>query len=89
MYVFLTRCYFKNVRLLNIFQLKLGNIREVLPNFQVTVRLGKYLKDNKLNTLRFTCSDICLGHYLPLKVKIVNLSEHVISVDKYPSIYTR
>ena len=30
-----------HVRLLNIFQLKMENIQEVLPNFQVNVRFGK------------------------------------------------
>ena len=42
------------------FPAETGDIREVLPNFQANVRLGKYLKDNKPNILRFTCSDICL-----------------------------
>ena len=56
------------------FPAETGDIREVLPNFQPSVSHAQIF---------------VFGHYLPLKAKIVNISEHIIAVDRYPSIYKR
>ena len=51
-------------------QLKLGNIRVILPNFQTCARCEKYLKDSKhisLHLVRKWARIFVLGHYLFLK----------------------
>ena len=58
----LARGWFKRVTWLKILQLKLGNIRVILPNFQIYMCCEKYMKDNKHKKLSFgakICTDIC------------------------------
>ena len=97
---FLARYWSKRIKWLNIFQLKLGNIRVIFPNFQNRPCCEKHLTDyehNSLHLARKYARIFVLGHYIcssKLTVflelgfrKTVRFSEEIMSADKYPSIF--
>ena len=95
----LARGWFKRVTWLKILQLKLGNIRVILPNFQIYMCCEKYMKDNKHKKLSFgakICTDICRKTFAmsqsPQFCFLERRSwktEQIMSVDKYPGIFLR
>ena len=69
---------------------KTGEYSRIFPNFQNCARCEKDLKDNKHNSLhleRKYARIFVLGHYLFLVIH--SYSEQIMSVDKYPSIFSR
>ena len=75
-----------------------GEYPRIFPNFQNGARCEKDFKDNKDNSRhlgrKYARRIFVLGHYLFLVAhsfsrKTVRFSEQIMSVDYYPSIFSR
>ena len=77
-------------------QLKLENIRDLFPNFQNCARCEDHLKDNKHTSLywarKYVRMIICsskLTVFFDLRSrKTVRFWEQIMSVSKYPSMFS-